>query len=170
MQSSVSDREALLMADDKKSYKRCVEAAQEFVAQGKIDDILPIALTNEQFPGVPITARRWLSLASPGPEHDGQDDYFSSDLPDERLRATFGKIGKSGVPILFLYGGSDQYVPAFVDKKALVGKWERFVREGGGYVDKGSGIVEGANHALAEVPKEVTEDLCKRVVGFLGRL
>ena len=78
-------------------------------------------------------------------------------------------MGGSGVHISFLYGEKDQYVPDFVDKEALVEKWESFVREGGGYVDEGSGIIEGANHTLLDVPKEVTENLCNRVVGFLKR-
>ena len=38
----------------------------------------------------PVSAKRRLSLASPGPSHSGEDDFFSSDLDDERLATTFG--------------------------------------------------------------------------------
>ena len=89
MQASASDREASIMLIGEEAYKKSVLVAQEYVKEGKIDEILPFAVTAVPFVGVPITARRWLSLTSPGPEHNGQDDYFSSDLSDERLRSTF---------------------------------------------------------------------------------
>ena len=156
-------------------YDASVALAREYVAAGRQEDVLPSALTGTFF-SAPICARRWLSLASPGPEHDGEDDYFSSDLSYERLKATFGKMGAGGrsederVRISFLYGDEDQYVPKWVDKEALVEGWESFVKEGGGIVDEGSGVVKGANHSLDGVPEEVLQDVVKKVVGFLERI
>ena len=175
LQASVSDREALVETLPPGVYDASVALAREYVATGRAEDVLPSASTSECF-SAPICARRWLSLTSPGPEHDGEEDYFSSDLSYERLKSTFGKMGAnkaSGggpVRISFLYGGADQFVPAWVDKAGLVRKWEGFVKEGGGIVDEGSGIVEGASHNLDGVPEAVLKDLVARVVGFLERV
>lgn len=175
LQASVSDREALVEILPPGLYDASVALAHEYVAAGRQEDVLPSASTGN-FLSAPICARRWLSLTSPGPEHNGEDDYFSSDLSYERLKATFGKMGGSGASqgermrISFLFGAEDQYVPERVDKTALVGGWEWFVREGGGIVDEGSGVVKGANHNLNGVPEEVLQDLVKRVVGFLERV
>ena len=175
MQASVSDREGILMMLSQESYDIGVEAARAYVRDGRGEDILPNNVT-EIFPRTPITARRWLSLASPGPEHDGEDDFFSSDLSEERLRGTFGKIGTTGVPICFAFSGADEHVPGFVDKEELVAKWERIIREGEGVVDEASGVVRGARHNLAKSPDERSsgdggvQDLLTRVVGFAQRV
>ncbi|MCJ1350563.1 MAG: hypothetical protein MMC33_000544 [Icmadophila ericetorum] len=168
LQSSVSDREAFVMCPPA-SYTKACTVAQEMVAEGRAEDILPRDATDGHMGGI-LSARRWLSLASPPPEYSGQDDYFSSDLPDSRLQSTFSKLASSGTRISFLFAGKDQFVPAHVDKVALVTKWEGIVRDAGGVVDEGSGIVEGADHALFQVEEGVVEDLVQRVVGFLERV
>ena len=60
-------------------------------------------------------------------------------------------------------------MPERVDKVGMVERWCAFVRRGGGVVDEGSGVVDGATHTLIEGGKGL-EDLVKRVVGFLERL
>lgn len=169
LQGCVSDREAMLMSLAHEDYDRLNARASEYVRDGRGEDVLPRELSAKAFPAVTLCARRWLSLASPGPGHEGEDDMFSSDLPDERLAATFGKVGATGVPVCILYGGADEYVPGFVDKEALVGRWVRAVREGGGRVDEGSGVVGGMGHTMAEGGKG-REEFLRRVVGFLGRV
>ena len=169
MQASVSDREALLLLLGVEAYEKSVEVAQEYVKAGRGEDTLSMDSTSG-FLHTPVCARRLLSLASPPPDHDGEDDFYSSDLPDERLRRTFGKIGSTGTPVSILFSGRDQFVPDSVDKVALVERWEKMIREGGGTVDKGSGIVKGANHDLEDVPEEVTQDLVERVRGFAERV
>lgn len=169
LQSCVSDREGFVMTMPPGAYAKACAVASKMVEDGHGEDILPHDATDDYMGGV-ISARRWLSLASPGPKHAGQDDYFSSDLSDERLRATFGRMSLSGARISLLYGSEDQYVPAYVDKHALVPKWEGFIRESGGVVDEGSGILNGANHTLLDVRDEVMNDLVGRVVGFCGRV
>ena len=171
-QGSVSDREAMTMFLSPSEYDAACATAQKYVDENRGNDILPSHITNPSFGTAPVSARRFLSLASPGPLHAGEDDYFSSDLPDERLEATFGRLGKmKGLRIAFLYGGSDQYVPENVDKRGLVERWCGFVRKGGGgvVIDEGSGVVDGASHTLSEGGKGL-EDLVGRVAGFLERL
>ncbi|MCJ1398493.1 hypothetical protein MMC11_001693 [Xylographa trunciseda] len=169
LQAGVSDRECMAMLLPEELYNSSVRLAQSYVNDGREEDVLPMAATGG-FMNVPITARRWLALASPPPAHDGEDDYFSSDLPYDRLKETFGRIGTTGTRIQILFGEEDQYVPHSVDKKGMIEKWERVIRGGGGVVDKESGMVTGANHNLDNVSEEVVQDLVRRVIGFLGRI
>lgn len=168
-QASVSDREAfasLLSSDD---YQSACAIAQSYISEGRGEDILPFKVTKSSFQTAPLSARRWMSLASPGPDHEGEDDYFSSDFDKERLSRIFGKLGKTGMRISFLYSGRDQYVPNTIDKSKLVKDWHECVRRGGGIVDQGSGIVRGASHTLKEGGNPL-EDLVGKVVGLLERL
>lgn len=164
LQSPVSDREAIVMTLSPEDYNSSCGLARTMVDSGHGADVLPKNVTKKFFPA-PISATRWLSLASPGPDHVGDDDYFSSDFDDERLRGTFGKIGASGAVLGIYYGGEDQYVPGFVDKEKLVGRWMRIIEEGEGVVGEGSGIIPGATHNVQEGGKPL-EDLISRV----GRL
>ena len=168
MQASVSDREAIVMLMDPVLLDRSVQIAQQYVALGREKDVLPDDLTNSIFPG-PISAKRWLSLVSPGPEHTGEDDYFSSDLDDERLKGTFGKLGAAKTPMCILYGEKDPYVPDFVDRAALVERWCKLIAGGGGIVDEGSGVVPGSSHNLKELGASM-EDVIGRGVRFLHRI
>lgn len=168
-QGSTSDREALTMTIPHSEYDAACQLAQKYIDEGRGEDILPFSVTKSSFMSAPVSARRFLSLASPGPLHEGEDDYFSSDLADERLEKTFGRLGSMGVRIGFLFSGRDQYVPDSVDKVRMVERWCEYVRKGGGVVDEGSGVVDGATHTLLEGGKGL-EDLVGRVVGFLDRL
>lgn len=166
LQAPVSDREALVISLPPGAYERGCLAAAALVAAGKGEEILPSSETSGFFPS-PVCARRWLSLASP--HHDGEDDYFSSDLSDSQLEKTFGSLkGKSKLSIL--YSGSDEYVPDFVDKEALVSKWVGIVEKGGGEVDERSGVVLGATHNLEGDSQDVVGDLVGRVNAILGDL
>ncbi|KAL9101388.1 MAG: hypothetical protein Q9163_003346 [Psora crenata] len=169
MQGSVSDREAMTMLIPTQEYERACETARQYVNHGQGRDVLPTSLTQKCFGKVPMTAERWLSLASPGPEHLGLDDYFSSDFDALRLERTFGKIGQMGIRTMFLLGERDQHVPHFVNRSELVRKWEGFVRKGGGVVDEGSGILLGGSHTLKE-GGIVVDELLRRVSGLLERL
>lgn len=166
-QASVSDRETLaswLSTDD---YQSTCAIAQSYISEGRGEDVLPFKLTTSLFQTTPLSARRFISLASP--DHEGEDDYFSSDFDDQRLSKIFGELAKTGKRVSFLYSGSDQYVPSTIDKSKLVENWHKHVRRNGGIVDEGSGIVPGASHTLKEGGKPL-EDLVERVIGFLERL
>ena len=169
MQAGCSDREALGVLMSKDSYDSSVHLAQRYVSEDRGEDIVPTHALGGAFPGVPICARRWLSLTSPPPAHDGEDDYFSSDFGEDRLRRTFGRIGITGTPIQMLYSEKDQYVPEAVNKIKLLERWANAIEEGGGSVDRDSGIIEGADHTL-ELGEGSVGDMVRRVLGFLDRV
>ncbi|KAI4214400.1 MAG: hypothetical protein LQ351_003153 [Letrouitia transgressa] len=168
LQAPVSDREAMRMVLSEDEYQLGVETAQKWVYDGKGEDVLP---SNIAFPifGARCTANRWLSLASPGPQHAGEDDLFSSDFGDERVERIFGKAGRQKAPLLILYSSHDRSVPDTVDKAALVKRWSNCFVAAGGSLDNGSGILEGAGHTIRE-QGEVLENFTARVVGFLERV
>jgi alpha-beta hydrolase superfamily lysophospholipase len=167
IQASISDREAMVEFMPNGLYERSIIVAKGMVAAGKGKEIIPSSETKGFF-GAPCTATRWLSLASP--EHDGDDDYFSTDLEIDQLKKTFGSLPAKS-PLCILYSGNDQFVPKWVDKKALVEKWISIANSGTGKVDeKASGIVEGATHNLNGDSEEVVERLVTRVNTFLESL
>lgn len=146
LQAPVSDREHLLSASPA-TAPAFVEQARALVAAGNGEEMLP-----REAMWAPITARRFLDLAT----KEGADDFFSSDLTDEELRA---RLGHLHVPTLFLFSGADEYVPDSVDLPAL---GQRFVEA---CKDKcplpKAVIVEGAKHSgkghEAEVTKAIVE-------------
>lgn len=166
--SGISDREAFALGLPKGLYDQSIKVAQEYIDDGRGGDCLPSSITAPVFPG-PVSANRWISLMSPGPDHAGQDDYFSSDFDDERLRGTFGKIGATGTPISILFSGNDEHVPDSVDKEKLVSRWTKIIEDGEGVVDKDSGVIPEATHTLNEVGRPLDERL-RRITGFLGRI
>lgn len=168
LQAPVSDREWIAFFLPQNIHDGCVKVAREYIEDGRGDDVLPINITGKLFQ-TPISANRWLSLASPGPDHAGQDDYFSSDFDNERMRRIFGKVGSTRTRLSLLCGGNDEYVPPNVDKHALIGKWLTHIKDGGGVVDDDAGIIKGASHNLGE-GGEPTEDLKRRILGFIDRL
>ena len=166
LQGSVSDREAILLSMPQEQYDRAVSYAQEMASNGRAEDVIPASAGVTTFGPVPMTAYRWLSLLSP--DKDGDDDFFSSDLPADSLQKIFGSL-KS--PTLFLMGGADQYVGPDVDRQALVHKWSQIIKEGGGAVDEiNGGVLPNAHHNLEEDDVSVVKDLCARVNGFINRL
>jgi hypothetical protein len=168
IQAPTSDREAILASIDHPAiYHEGCKVAKSMIEAGDGDEILPSKFTKSIGPA-PISARRWLSLASP--DHDGDDDYFSSDLTDEQLLKSFGALSKRA-PLCVLFSGSDEYVPRSIDKDALLQRWVGIVKQGEGVVDEvNSGIVEGATHNLARNKDEIIEELVKRVLGFVNGL
>jgi pimeloyl-ACP methyl ester carboxylesterase len=93
----------------------------------------------------------------------GDDDYFSSDLPDSTLAALFGRIDK---PVLFLPAEEDEMVPPSVDREALLRRWMSFCK--GELASDLSGFVPGADHVVSK--PEAQKWIAKRVRGFLERL
>ncbi|CAF9919768.1 MAG: hypothetical protein HETSPECPRED_004114 [Heterodermia speciosa] len=168
MQAGISDREAFDTLDDPDHIKKGVDVARRYVREGRGNDVIPDYLTNMVF-AAPVSAKRWLSLISPGPEHAGEDDYFSSDLDDERLKGTFGTIGKTGTPMLILFSGNDPHVPKHVDKQLLLNRWVRHIKEGGGVVDQNTAVIPGASHTLKELGQPMN-DIFARVNSFLERI
>ncbi|KAF2233421.1 DUF1749-domain-containing protein [Viridothelium virens] len=170
LQAPASDREGLAITTTAEQLSQAIASAREFVAKGRPRELLSRELTREAFGPAPLSAARFLAVVSPGPEHEGEDDYFSSDFGAERLEATFGKVPVR-TRLLVLYSGKDEYVPVTTDKGALVGRWRRVVKEKGGTWDEDGGVIEGAKHGVdGEGNEPAVEDLCSRVVGMLGRV
>jgi pimeloyl-ACP methyl ester carboxylesterase len=166
LQAPVSDREA--MADKLKDYAPLTETAQMYVAQGRGDDVLPLSIGTTPFGRTALSAYRWLSLVSPN--RDGDDDYFSSDLPEHGLQKSFGSF-KAQTPLLILCSGADEHVPKHIDVSALIKRWTRIVELGGGLVDvENTGIIDGAHHNFEMDDIKVFDDLCQRVNGFLENI
>jgi hypothetical protein len=167
LQAPVSDREALSLEFPSDDIQRSVSIARDMMAAKKGEDIMPRSKAVDYF-GAPVCARRWLSLVSP--DHDGEDDYFSSDLSDAQLSGSFGRL-PSQTKLCILYSGKDQFVPESVDKLALVTRWMTFINSGGGRIDGvHSGVIANATHDLKSDSEEIKQDLINRVNSFLNDL
>lgn len=170
LQAPVSDREALEDELPQAHKHEADQLALKMIREGQDKDAMPNKWTKPIFGRLAVTAKRWVDVSSPGPDHSGADDYFSSDLPPERFKATFGKLPASS-PLLILYSGSDESVPSKVDKQKLVQTWIDIVKASGGSVDdKNGGVVAGASHNYNGNPEEVVQDMVKRVLGFISKL
>jgi alpha-beta hydrolase superfamily lysophospholipase len=167
LQAPVSDREAMKESMDEEAMDKILKTSHDWIESGRGNDVLPESVDGKFFgKASTVTAYRWHSLLSSG----GDDDYFSSDLSDEKLKKTFGAIKKES-PLLILYSGADEYAPSSVDLNALTQKWMEFVKEEGGIVDEeNGGIIPGAHHNLEEDGDEVLNDLCGRVCSFLSKI
>lgn len=157
LQGSVSDREALPIEKGKEAMAKAVALATEMIKSGRGDDAIPKSQLPFEADPWPITAYRFHSLAGDG----GDDDYFSSDLPDERVTAIWGRVKQ---PILVVPSAEDQYVPKTVDFEKLLAKWKSFCPA----MSDLSGLIPGASHTV-DLPSS-QEWLAERVVSFLRSL
>ncbi|QLQ81447.1 hypothetical protein HG537_0F02080 [Torulaspora globosa] len=155
MNAAVSDREGLSPKLDPSLLKRLNAEAERLVDDGKSNQVLGPMFAKAMF-DTPVTAYRWCSLMLPG----GDDDYFSSDLTDDTLQRTFGKIEK---PFLVLENDNDEFVPKTIDKSALLERWKKFSHPT--YWSKHSGWVTGASHVVSE--PEGQQNLNKLVISFI---
>lgn len=184
LQAPASDREGLqaiinssLKPDElREVYDQLVSYSKEhpYTEDKKDDAILPMHLTAKlSYPAdTPLSARRFLSLVSPeSPDNPSDDDLFSSDLSDKRLKETFGMVGTQGLiksKLLFLYSGQDEYCPHWVDKEKLLQRWQQATEAGGAKWDaENSGVIIGASH---NVHDEGQKDLIDRVLRYLQTL
>ncbi|KAK3305927.1 uncharacterized protein B0T15DRAFT_214639 [Chaetomium strumarium] len=156
--SPVSDRESAFLFMSDNDLARSVQVAKDMIEEGRKDDPVPRQALPPIFEA-PVTAYRWHSLAAKG----GDDDYFSSDLPDSTLAALFGRIDK---PVLFLPAGEDEMVPPTVDREALLQRWLSFCKTG--VTSDLSGFVPGADHVVSK--HEAQKWVAERVRAFLERL
>ncbi|KAJ5990840.1 hypothetical protein N7499_011390 [Penicillium canescens] len=170
MQAPVSDREGILWVvkcgTERDSPVKMREIYDKAVADARratyedhdlVDTLVPLVVTSRigYPPSAPVSSRRFLSLASPdSPENPSEDDLFSSDLSDEQFRGTFGMIGERGLlkqKMLVLYSGRDQSVPPWVNKEALLKRWQAAADGSGRQIwDTRSMVIPGASHALSD--------------------
>ncbi|KAL2166144.1 hypothetical protein VTG60DRAFT_3260 [Thermothelomyces hinnuleus] len=156
--SPVSDRESAFLFMSPEELDRSAQFATDMIEAGKKDDPMPKELLPSIF-STPVTAYRWHSLAAKG----GDDDYFSSDLPDTALSAAFGRVDK---PLLILPAGEDEMVPPFVDREALLRRWAAACREG--VASDLSGLIPNSDHGVSSVQEQ--NWVSERVGQFLKRL
>jgi len=149
-----------------KKWEEYVSEAQRMIENGNADDMVPRTYW-KWFGGGPISASRFASLAGEG----GDDDFFSSDLPDARLEEIWGDRAWEQTPVLLLYGDRDQYVPDFVDKAAMLKKWSEIHQSKvHGRIAQMSRfeVLTHANHELLE--GRAQREMCSLVLEFLGKL
>lgn len=172
LQAPVSDREAIIKDTSKTAYLTSLNFAESWIKDCRGGEIVPSEMrpTHED---VPVCAERWFSLAASldaiTGKPQGSEDFFSSDIPDESLAATFGKIPPS-TKLLILFSGNDEFVPPSVDKEALVNKWKDVCEKNGITVAEESGVIPGAGHSVDGASDEVSKDFLGRVRRFLKHL
>jgi hypothetical protein len=168
LHAPVSDREAMQALLSEEVLNDTVTQAQKMVDAGRGEDILPPTAATTIFGETPVCARRWLSLASPN--HDGDDDLFSTDLTDEQLGRTFGSL-PAETSLCILMMGSDEYVPPSIDKKTLLERWIGIDEKRGARIDRlCSGVVESATHSMTGNSEETIQTFIYKVHGFLKGL
>ncbi|KAK9137185.1 hypothetical protein Sjap_007779 [Stephania japonica] len=107
LQAPVSDREYRASLPETAAM---IDLASTMISEGRGIDLMP----REANPDAPITAYRYHSLCA----YMGDDDLFSSDLSDDQLRMRLGHM--SNIPCQVIFSMADEYVPGYVDKKALI--------------------------------------------------
>ncbi|KAK0711252.1 duf1749 domain-containing protein [Lasiosphaeris hirsuta] len=159
LQGPVSDREALSPVVDEVVLKSYVEYAAARISEGRGDQIMPKEKLPDAFKDSPLTAYRFHSLAAVG----GDDDYFSSDLPNDTVATFWGRLQQ---PVLIVPSGMDEYVPASVDVGGLIDRWKSFCKPG--MASDLSGLIPGANHRVDDGSAQ--EWLAGRVADFLASI
>uniref|UniRef100_A0A7C9A8C9 Uncharacterized protein n=1 Tax=Opuntia streptacantha TaxID=393608 RepID=A0A7C9A8C9_OPUST len=145
-QAPVSDREYRATLPETAAM---IDLASKMISEGKGSELMP----RNANPDAPITAYRYHSLCA----YMGDDDMFSSDLTDDQLRMRLGHMSSTPCQVIFSMG--DEYVPDYVDKKALV---ERLCRALGG-AEKVE--IEHGNHSLSNRAGESVD----AIINFVRR-
>ncbi|KAI4369612.1 hypothetical protein MLD38_018035 [Melastoma candidum] len=138
LQAPVSDREYRATLPE---TARLIDLATIMRSEARGSELMP----READPCAPITADRYYSLCA----YMGDDDMFSSDLSDDQLRTRLGHMSNTPCQVIFSMG--DEYVPEYVDKKALVA---RLCKALGG-AEKVE--IEHGNHALSNRISEAVQ-------------
>ncbi|XP_010255881.1 PREDICTED: UPF0613 protein PB24D3.06c-like isoform X2 [Nelumbo nucifera] len=146
LQAPVSDREYRATLPETAAM---IQLASRMINEGRGMDLMP----REANPDAPITAYRYYSLCA----YLGDDDMFSSDLSDDQLKMRLGHM--SNTPCQVIFSMTDEYVPEYVDKEALV---ERLCNAMGG-AEKVQ--VEWGNHSLSNRVAETVQ----AIVDFIRR-
>ncbi|CVK94277.1 uncharacterized protein FFB20_09407 [Fusarium fujikuroi] len=151
MQGPVSDRETLdlIFPDPQPS----LDLAAKMISEGKGGDCMPFDMIPAVL-GAPISAYRFQSLASKG----GDDDYFSSDLPDDVVERNWSRFNK---PVLVLHSGEDEFVPGRIDQAASNNRYKTL----NPVVSRLSGLIPGASHTVDQ--PQAQEWLSKTVIEWL---
>lgn len=156
MQAPVSDRQSSEKDSGDPTFKALNAEAKALLDAGKTDELLSHKHA-EWFFDTPMSVYRWCSLILPG----GDDDYFSSDLPDANLESSFGKLRK---PFLVAYSEKDEFVPEFVNKLELLERWKSFTEAS--FWSSQTGLIRGASHNVAQPDSQ--EYLFEMIAAFIS--
>jgi pimeloyl-ACP methyl ester carboxylesterase len=140
LQAPLSDRQGQSIPAD--LLKEWLDLASKLISESKPNEMMPRE-AGKRTGGAPISAYRFWSLQA----FNGDDDYFSSDLGQQREGEIWGGVAKTNIPILILQGSEDQYLPSFVNVKELTQSWARVFAEHGGKHGRFE-IVNQGNHTL----------------------
>ena len=91
----------------------------------------------------------------------GDDDYFSADLDDDKVRRYWGRFK---VPVLALHSEKDEFVPDDIDQAALNKRY----KEVSPMVSPLSGLIPNTGHTV--LGDEAREWLGNKVCEFLETL
>ncbi|KAK4456067.1 hypothetical protein QBC34DRAFT_453813 [Podospora aff. communis PSN243] len=159
LQGPVSDREAIGLSCVGEGVRESLGVAERMVREGRGEEVMERDVLPGEWRESPVSAYRWASLAGVG----GDDDCFSSDLGNEKLKGIWGNVQS---PVLIVPSGADEFVPAEVDVPGMVERWRGFCRP---RIMSGlSGLIPGANHRVDDATAK--EWLADRVSRFLGEL
>lgn len=156
LQGPVSDRDAIGMEMDQGLLDSSLKTAKAIIDGGRSHYRMPTPSLPASFHKTPICAARWYALGAV----DGEDNYFSHDLPHDVISKYWQRFEKS---LLILHSEKDEFVPASIDKEALVQSWKTLCRPG--IASDLSGTIPGANHRVEE--PEAEEWLTRKVIKFL---
>jgi pimeloyl-ACP methyl ester carboxylesterase len=88
----------------------------------------------------------------------GDDDYFSHDLEEEKVKKYWGRFQK---PVLVLHSEKDEFIPEYVDQVVLSKRY----RDASSLVSPLSGLIPNTGHTVLE--DEPREWLAAKVIEFL---
>ncbi|CAF2341318.1 hypothetical protein HID58_038925 [Brassica napus] len=146
LQAPVSDREYKATLPETPAL---IDLAAKMISEGRAEELMP----KEADPCAPISAYRYHSLCA----YMGDDDMFSSDLSDDQLKTRLGHMANTPCQVIFSMG--DEYVPDYVDKKALVNRLSKAM----GGAEKVE--IEHGNHSLSNRVHEAVQ----AIIGFVKR-
>ncbi|KAJ4882497.1 alpha/beta-Hydrolases superfamily protein [Raphanus sativus] len=146
LQAPVSDREYRATLPETPAL---IDLAAKMISQGRAEELMP----READPSAPISAYRYHSLCA----YMGDDDMFSSDLSDDQWKTRLGHMANTPCQVIFSMG--DEYVPDYVDKKALVNRLSKAM----GGAEKVE--IEHGNHSLSNRVHEAVQ----AIIGFVKR-
>lgn len=163
LQAPVSDRDAMNHSIQEgpevaRAYERAMQIVKNTKESEYRDVLLPLSISRQLFGPAPLSIARFLSLASPeSPGVPSVEDFFSSDVSEERLRGTFGRIGRNGLlrhsgvsvggtqSVLVLMSDSDEHVK--VNQKKMLQRWKGIMSEDtGGTIHGDSAVILNALH------------------------
>ncbi|KAI1355834.1 hypothetical protein F5Y01DRAFT_269978 [Xylaria sp. FL0043] len=156
LQAPVCDRDAFSLEMGSGPLDESIKAAKQLIDSGKSHERMMLDQLPEFMRDTPISAWRWYALVAA----DGEDNYFSPDLPDDVAASYWKRIDK---PLLILHSGNDEFVPKSVNKEELVSHWRELCKPG--IASELPGIIPGATHRVEE--PEAEEWLCGTVSKFL---